>query len=250
MGAKHFTERLATPTFRLGTWSCGHVHREPGAEQAADQPTINVVTSGMYVRHAGRRSVVADPTVAVLSSPGETWRASHPTGCGAAGVWVLLEPDAEPLRALAFADRVRPLAAAAWLDWAEVARTGDLELALAVISEVVDHAAPPEREPTFVRHARRILAARLADPPGLEDLALEVRASPWHLCRTFREVTGRTPRAYAEQLRLARAARQIELGCDDLAGLALALGFASHSHFTARFLRAFGRTPRALRART
>lgn len=250
VGGKHFSDRIETPTFLLGTWSCGHDHRGPGPEQEGTLATINVVTSGLFVRHVGRRSVVADPTVAVLSSPGEGWRTSHPTGCGDAGVYVLLQRDAEPLRRPAFAERLRPLRPAAWLDWVRAARSGDVELAYALVADVVDAAAPPLREPPFVRRARHLIAGRLSAPPSLEALAAEVRASPSHLCRTFRAVTGLTPRAYAERLRLASAARRIELGCVDLAALAHELGFASHSHLTARLRTTLGATPTALRARS
>ena len=242
---KRFTLDLAGPGFRLGHWRCDHDHRGPGEEQVSLGPTINVVLRGVYGRHVGRRTVIADPTVAVLANADDTWRSSHPTGCGDAGIWVVLDPERAPVDT--WSDRIRPLAPSAWLDWASLSRDADPEQALVLIADVLGFGRTLDREPAFVRRVRAILADRLRDPPSLEALAVEVGVSPWHLCRTFRTVTGATPRAYAEHLRLRAAARRIDDGCTDLATLAFELGYSSHSHLTARFRQAFGRTPTALR---
>jgi AraC-like DNA-binding protein len=47
------------------------------------------------------------------------------------------------------------------------------------------------------------------------------------------------------RLRLARALQLLERGRadDDISALSMDLGFSSHSHFTATFRRAYGRTP-------
>lgn len=237
---KSFERRCSGAGFTLGTWVCDHRHERPGAEQHTDRPTINVVVSGMFVRHVGRAAVVADPTVAVVATRGDTWRSSHPPGSvGDRGVWVLLDEDLGPRSA----DRVRPLAPADWLGWLTAARHADAELATALVAEVIDGSALPSREPWYVARARRVLAGRLGSPPDLAALAEELRVSPWHLCRTFRAVTGLTPRAYAERLRLVEAARRVSEGRPDLAALAVELGFTSHSHLTARYRAAFGVPP-------
>jgi AraC family transcriptional regulator len=247
---KRFVHYLAGPGFRLGGWNCTHDHRAPGGEQASLGPTINIVLRGMFTRHVGRRTVIADPTVAVLANADDTWRSSHPTGCGDAGVWVVLDPDQAPVDN-AWLDRVRPLAPAAWLDWASLGPEADPEHALELIADVIGFGRTVSRAPPFVGRVRSILADRLRDPPSLEALAAEVGVSPWHLCRTFRAVTGATPRVYAEHLRLRAAARRIDDGCTDLSELAFELGYSSHSHLTARFRQVFGRTPTTLRtART
>ena len=49
--------------------------------------------------------------------------------------------------------------------------------------------------------------------------------------------------AYRVQLRLRHALERVAEPAADLASVALDLGFASHSHFTAAFRRAYGRTP-------
>ena len=62
----------------------------------------------------------------------------------------------------------------------------------------------------------------------------------------FRAVTGQTIHAYRMQLRVRSALERIERA-SDLSAVALALGFSSHSHFTASFRRAFGVTPSGVR---
>jgi AraC family transcriptional regulator len=52
---------------------------------------------------------------------------------------------------------------------------------------------------------------------------------------------------YVLQERLAQALDAVLDGDDDLTAIALDAGFASHSHFTARFRGFFGCTPAALR---
>ncbi|MEZ4234681.1 MAG: AraC family transcriptional regulator [Myxococcota bacterium] len=228
----------------MGTWQCTHDHRAPGAEQADTHVLINVTLAGVYERHVGRHRVVADPTVAVVSRPGEAWRSSHPAGCGDGGVWVRIAPDRVP--DVPPGPRTRRLAPPTWLAWAHAARDGDEELAMALVADVLGAAEAPAPAAPWVHRVQRILAAP-APPPDLGALAQEVGVSPWHLCRTFRAATGLTPRAYGEQLRLSRAAGRIAAGCDDLAELAVSLGFSSHSHLTSRFRAVFGTVPSALR---
>ncbi|MEQ1501998.1 MAG: AraC family transcriptional regulator [Myxococcota bacterium] len=251
MGTRQYTTRLQGDGFSLGTWTCSHDHRGPGPENATPCTTINVVLRGMYVRHVGHRARVVDPTVALVSHPGDSWRSSHPHpvargACADAGIWVFVAPrHCEDQRA----DRFRSLTPQAWLGWGSLldGPSPDPELAVALIADALDGGLAVDREPVQVRRARIALAGRLADPPSLDELAAEVGGSPWHLCRTFRAVTGLTPRAYGEQLRLRHAARRIEGGCSDLGALARELGFSSHSHFTDRFRRVFGQVPRSLR---
>ena len=83
---------------------------------------------------------------------------------------------------------------------------------------------------------------------SLAATAAEVGYSPFHLARVFRAVTGSSLHSYAERLRLRHALDRVADGERDLSALAAELGFASHSHFTLRFRRAFARPPSALRS--
>ena len=82
---------------------------------------------------------------------------------------------------------------------------------------------------------------------SVERLAKLAHLSPFHLCHVFRQMAGTSIYDYVLQERLAQALDAVLDGDDDLTAIALDTGFASHSHFTARFRGFFGCTPRALR---
>ena len=90
------------------------------------------------------------------------------------------------------------------------------------------------------------MAAAPADKWNVARLASVANLSPFHLCHVFREMVGTSIYDYVLHERLARTLDAV-LDGDDLTAIALDAGFASHSHFTARFKRFFGCTPAALR---
>ncbi|HMK69221.1 MAG TPA: AraC family transcriptional regulator, partial [Stellaceae bacterium] len=111
----------------------------------------------------------------------------------------------------------------------------------------------PRRRSAQFRRARAIarvkeaVAVAPAEKWSLAGLAQIASLSPFHLCRVFREMVGTSIYDYVLQERLAHALAAVLDGGEDLTGVALDAGFASHSHFTARFRRFFGCTPAALR---
>ncbi|HXE76406.1 MAG TPA: AraC family transcriptional regulator [Candidatus Xenobia bacterium] len=94
-----------------------------------------------------------------------------------------------------------------------------------------------------VEHARAVLADSFRDSLSLTEIARQVGLSVFHLCRLFRRHCGTTLHQYRNQLRLRLALDLLDGFRHDLTGLALHLGYSSHSHFTAGFHRAFGCTP-------
>ena len=70
--------------------------------------------------------------------------------------------------------------------------------------------------------------------------------SPFHLARVFRRESGLTIHAYVHQLRLRTALERV-MDREDLSRVAVDLGYATHSHFTASFRRSFGVPPSSLR---
>jgi AraC-like DNA-binding protein len=91
--------------------------------------------------------------------------------------------------------------------------------------------------------AKAILAARVRETVRLEQVAVALAVSPFHLCRVFRAQTGYTLHGFQTALRLRMALDQLGGFRGDLAALAVDLGFAHHSHLTRSFRRAFGSTP-------
>lgn len=80
--------------------------------------------------------------------------------------------------------------------------------------------------------------AKLADVANL---------SPFHLCHVFRDMVGTSIYDYVLHERLAQTLPAVLDCAGGLTAIALDAGFASHSHFTARFKSFFGCTPAALR---
>jgi AraC-like DNA-binding protein len=129
------------------------------------------------------------------------------------------------------------------------------EAALAVAGAIIGMMVDPSRLPTpperyswrrVADEARHQLAGRFSERLHLEELAASCGVSTFHLCRVFRAVTGETVHRYLTRLRLRAALFEVGHRQDDLAGLALEIGFSSHSHFTHAFRREYGVPPSRL----
>lgn len=86
------------------------------------------------------------------------------------------------------------------------------------------------------------LAAELAEPITLAELADEVGLSPFHAARLFTRATGLAPHAWRNQLRLQHALGPLRSGMS-VTDVAAASGFTDQSHFTRHFKRMFGVPP-------
>jgi AraC-like DNA-binding protein len=93
----------------------------------------------------------------------------------------------------------------------------------------------------LVERAKLVLASDLTRRWTLSDVAAVVGVSPVYLTQLFKQVEGMPLYRYQLRLRLARALELLPGA--DISALSLDLGFSSHSHFTASFRRAYGRTP-------
>jgi AraC-like DNA-binding protein len=98
-----------------------------------------------------------------------------------------------------------------------------------------------------MERVKEAIAVAPAHKWSVARLARLANLSPFHLCHVFRQVAGTSIYDYVLQERLAQALDAVLDGDDDLTAIALDAGFASHSHFTARFRGFFGCTPAALR---
>ncbi len=77
----------------------------------------------------------------------------------------------------------------------------------------------------------------------LKELAETAGYSPWHMCRIFKEITGKTPFDYLRALRLTRAALQLRDNNTKVLDVALDFVFDSHEGFTRAFSKEFGVSP-------
>jgi AraC-like DNA-binding protein len=106
----------------------------------------------------------------------------------------------------------------------------------------IPQAREPGREPSAVALAKELLAARLGEPPSLEELAALVKLSPFHFARVFRRATGLPPHAWLQQRRLEQARALLRSGCAPLQ-VAVQLGFSDQSHLNRQFKQSYGVSP-------
>jgi AraC-like DNA-binding protein len=83
---------------------------------------------------------------------------------------------------------------------------------------------------------------------SLEDIAGVAQLSPSQLVRSFRAEFGVSPHRFLTAKRVAEAKRLLETSRLPVTDIAMALGFASPSHFSATFRRVTGVTPSGFRA--
>ncbi|HTV15411.1 MAG TPA: AraC family transcriptional regulator [Acidobacteriaceae bacterium] len=225
---------------------------------------------GVYVRHLGQDQVVAEANQVLFFNAGEGYRISHPLSGGDASLSLaicesLLSELAHPAllrESAAFEFRwqrlridARAQALVALLrhslreNIAEPLEAESLALTLvqrALGPRTTHIAGASVGRQRLVDRAKLVLASDLTRRWMLAEIAAEVRVSPVYLTQVFQQVEGLPLYRYQLRLRLARALDL--LGCyDDLTALSLDLGFSSHSHFSAAFREAYGRTPSEFR---
>lgn len=224
----------------------------------------------VVIVRAGAGAICADRNQAVVYTAGQEYRRAplHPRGdvCS----YVALSDGAleaavphRDVRALFRAGRcvvpseswLRYKLALAWMLTGRLDPVGFEEQVLTVVADVLDPARGHGCGRVGTRVERRVesirerLSADLEFQVTVHDVAREFGVSPFHLVRQFKERTGWTMHGYRTQLRLRTAAELMLDGAGrSFADIAAMTGFASHSHLTARFARAFGVTPSAVRA--
>src|SRR5215471_7427256 len=269
---------FATPLVRMAEWRCVAANGGVGEERSQPWHVIGFPLFGTSRLHQGAESLLVDSNHVMFFNANVGYRTSHPHGFGDSGGSLILRPDllAEILglrgtRAEASeppfdsthrssSPRVQLLV---WLLLRRLSshtEREDLfveELAIRIAEEVLRAvrgraglAARPNphgqrRRLTAVEKVKDRLAETLTRNTHLEEMAALAGCSPFHLCRAFRRVTGMSMTAYRTRLRHGAALERLD---EDLATLALDLGFSSHSHFTESFRRLFGVAPSVVRA--
>ncbi|ASA25221.1 bifunctional transcriptional activator/DNA repair enzyme AdaA [Paenibacillus donghaensis] len=95
--------------------------------------------------------------------------------------------------------------------------------------------------------ADALLEARYAERLTLADLAAPLKVSPFHLQRTYTRVTGRSPAAKLDEVRLTKVRQQLMETEQPIAEIGQAAGFRGASHFAAWFARKTGVSPTEFR---
>jgi len=222
------------------------------------------------MRHVGRDQVVAEANQVLFFDATETYRISHPVPGGDACLSLaIIEPLLRELApnallrdgaALAFRQqrlRIDPRAQALVALLRHSLHQGTAEpleaesLALTLVRRALGprttHAAGASvGRQRLVDRTKLVLASDLARRWTLAEIAAEVGGSPVYLTQVFQQVEGLPLYRYQLRLRLARAL-DLLAQYDDLTALSLDLGFSSHSHFSAAFRQAYGRSPSEFR---
>ncbi len=108
-----------------------------------------------------------------------------------------------------------------------------------------DAAAPSQQQAATIARACRLIEAA-ETPPPLDTLARAAGLSPFHFHRTFKAVTGVTPKAYAQAHRAARAADSLAAG-RSVTESVYAAGYGAPSRFYAGAAERLGMSPSAYR---
>jgi AraC family transcriptional regulator len=105
-----------------------------------------------------------------------------------------------------------------------------------------------ERLPAYtLRRLRDYVENNLAEDLDVTTMANVAALSPAHFARAFAATVGMTPFHYVITRRLARAHELLARTDRSALDIALDVGFKTASHFTSRFRREFGVTPREIR---
>lgn len=250
---------------------------EPTDEQWCDVFQVCLPYRGFGVWHVEHEDVIIDANQVIFVRAGEAYRCSGPVAGGYAeliitpGISVFAELLGEredrlfehalfrgrtvlaSTRTQALGRHFLHLGSACLLEDPLAAE----EAMAALVREVVRDAGCVTRIRTvhtyatarLITRTKRYLAEHLAKPLRLSGIGREVGASPAHLTTVFTRHEGLSLHQYLTRLRLASALAELP-HADDLSALGLRVGFASHSHFTASFRRAYGRTPSDFRRKS
>jgi len=261
---------LSTPAVTVSDIVCSGACRHKSDEECATATHLVFPYRGVYVRHIGRDDAVAEANQVLFFNAWDAYRVSHPVAGGDACLDLIV--DDSLLRDLApgqgVRDGGRPMFARQRLridpraqalvallrhslhkGIAESLEAESLALVLAqrALGPRTSHAAGASfGQQRLADRIKLVLAGDVARRWTLHEIAAEVGGSPVYLTQAFQRVEGVPLYRYQLRLRLARALDLLGQ-YDDLSALALDLGFSSHSHFSAAFRQAYGRSPTAFR---
>lgn len=259
---------LATPSVTVRHVCCRGDCRGHGPEESALATELVFPYRGVFARHLGRDQAVAEANQVLFFNSGDGYRVSHPVAGGDACLSLAI--DESLLRELtpkamlrdggltAFHRQQRPVGPQAQAVLALLRRrlqNGEADpleaesLAIGLVQQALDADLPGPASVgrrKLADRAKLALSSDLGRRWTLAEIAAEVGGSPVYLTQVFRQVEGVPLYRYQLRLRLARALDLMDAETD-LTSLGLDLGFSSHSHFTAAFRDAYGRSPDAFR---
>jgi AraC family transcriptional regulator len=261
-------------SFTVTDWECHPSSAGPSSVEASEGSDLVFIRGGVFCRHLGGSTTVADPNSVLFFNPHEEYRVTHPQCLGDRCTIITIAETAlaEVLVSVGLAHRAncsRPFG----VDHGHVPT--DIAVALRRLTsrmrsreplamdeilhtvvyralacqrkeDAVEPRVPRQQQCAAVQRVKEIAATRFSEVLSLELFSRETGYSPFHLLRTFREHTGMTVWRYVLRLRLLHALERLDSEAS-LSRLALDLGFSSHAHFTTAFTAEFGAPPSRIR---
>jgi AraC-like DNA-binding protein len=262
------TPLYLSPVVSLGTFWCAPDDVRWSLDNFVGEVAhIIFPATPVWIAAQGRDPTLAGPNHAMFFNPGDVFRRRRFNGHGDRNHFMVVGEDTleEWLLSARFPDQIGKLLPRPYLIARAIARAitqGADGLTVEERLLRLGHATvtgafgledrpprPRRRQPAMVEDAKAVLSARFTERLTLEELGRAVNVSPFHLARSFRRQTGYTLHEYRTHLRLRAALERLAAGDEDLAVIARAVGFSSHSHLTASFHRAFGVPPSCVRKR-
>jgi AraC-like DNA-binding protein len=261
---------LAGAALQIGSFSARPLSDACGDIERQNSNAVVLPVSGLFSKHdAPGRHVIGTPSHAVLFAAHMPYRIGFPGAIGDRALILrygedladdqlyggsedglascgLLSADAMMLRNLLWSRLQRSAA-----DTFESEALG-LDLLSMALGSMRPGVPTPRRSALLrrrhaVERVKEAVGAAPADQWSIAKLAKVASLSPFHLCHVFRGMVGTSIYDYVLHERLAHSLDAVLDGRDDVTAIALDAGFASHSHFTARFRGFFGVTPTAMR---
>ncbi len=95
-----------------------------------------------------------------------------------------------------------------------------------------------------IRHAKDIIINRMAEPPGLQDLANEVGLNLKKLKVGFKQLYGDSVYSFLFDYKMEFARKMLEEGLLNVNEISTKVGYSTPSHFIAAFKKKYGTTPK------
>ncbi|MCV6630339.1 MAG: AraC family transcriptional regulator [Flavobacteriaceae bacterium] len=95
-----------------------------------------------------------------------------------------------------------------------------------------------------IKKAKEIIMARMAEPPTLSELAMEVGLSLKKLKAGFKQIYGDSVFHFLFDYKMEYARRMLETGKYNVNEVGLKVGYSTASHFIAAFKKKYGTTPK------
>lgn len=104
-------------------------------------------------------------------------------------------------------------------------------------------------EPAAITKAKQYILEKLDEPLRLDEVAAQVRVSPFYFCKLFKSTTGMTFTEFVNRQRIERAKRRLLDPSERITEIAYDIGYQSLSQFNRSFLRIVGESPTQFRKR-